>query len=287
MPVEILDQTKSELGEGPTYDRDLNTAWWFDIEGRLLFEHNFETGETTRTPLPRKASMLGVIDETTQLVAMEDGLFIRDRASGALTLHQPLEADDPVTRSNDGRVHPSGAIWIGTMGHKLEQGVGAIYHFLKGRLTRLYSEISIPNAICFTPDAASAYFTDTMVNTIMKVPVDPGTGLPTAEPEPFYENSDGKGGLDGAVTDAEGNLWVAVWGASCLKKISPEGELLERIELPVSQPSCPCFVGPDLDRILVTSAWQNRPELAIKGDLGKTLLVDVEVSGKAEPRVIL
>jgi len=287
MTVKLFDETKSELGEGPTYDRDLNTVWWFDIEGKFLFEHDFNKRKTIRTPLPRKASMLGIVDDATQLIAMEDGLYIRERGSGSLTLHQPIEADNPVTRSNDGRVHPCGAIWIGTMGHNLERGVGSIYHFLGGRLTKLYPDISIPNAICYTPDADAAYFTDTMVNTIMKVPVDPKTGLPTGEPEPFYQNSDGKGGLDGAVTDAAGNLWVAVWGASCLKKISPEGELLERLELPVSQPSCPCFVGSDLDRILVTTAWQHRPELAVKGDLGKTLLVEVSVHGKPEPRIRL
>lgn len=287
MQAAILDHTKSELGEGPTYDPAQDIAWWFDIEGRKLFEHDFSAGRTRQFPLPFKASMLAVVDEERQLIASESGLFLRDARSGAMTLHHPLEADKAATRSNDGRVHPCGAIWIGTMGHAAEKKAGTIHHFFNGRLTTLYREITIPNAICFSPDRRTAYFTDTMVNTIMRVRIDPATALPEGEAEPFFDQGDRKGGLDGAITDADGNVWVAVWGASCLQKISPQGDLIETFPLPVTQPSCPCFVGKDLDRLLVTSAWQGNPAAANKGEAGKTLMVDVAVKGKPEPRVML
>lgn len=287
MSVAILDDTKSELGEGPTYDRIMDTAWWFDIEGRVLFEHRFEQNNTTQHGLPGKASMLGVVDEATALIAMEDGLYVRDTKTGDPVLHQSLEADNPETRSNDGRVHSSGALWIGTMGHRAERGVGAIYHFLSGKLTKLYPQITIPNAICFSPDGATAYFTDTMENVIKCVAIDPANGLPTGEPEPFFDQNELKGGLDGAITDADGNLWVAVWGASCLQKINSRGELIEVIALPATQPSCPCFIGPNLDRLLVTTAWQGNREARTKGNGGKTLVVDMPVRGKPEPRISL
>ena len=89
--------------------------------------------------------------------------------TAVLTLHVALEADNAATRSNDGRVHPSGALWIGTMGRKAEKGAGAIYHFGGGELRRLYAGISIPNAICFSPDGATAYFTDTREAILYRV----------------------------------------------------------------------------------------------------------------------
>ncbi|MGB7336869.1 MAG: SMP-30/gluconolactonase/LRE family protein [Salaquimonas sp.] len=284
----FLDQTKCELGEGPTYDPQQNKAWWFDIVGKKLFEHDFTQQKTTQFLLPVMASMLAVVDDNTQLIAAEDGLYLRDCSTNKLTLHHPLEADNGVTRSNDGRAHPCGAIWIGTMGKSAEKEAGAIYHFHKGTLTKLFDKITIPNAICFSPDRKKAYFTDTNINILNQIDIDPNTALPIGKPTSLYDHSGKDGGLDGAVTDAEGNIWIACWGASALYKISALGDVLEKISLTVTQPTCPCFVGKELDQLLVTSAWQGKPSPAnIKGDAGKTCLVQPLVKGKPEPRIAL
>jgi sugar lactone lactonase YvrE len=41
------------------------------------------------------------------------------------------------------------------------------------RDTLLYPRITIPNAICFSPDGAIAYFTDTVTARLMRVAIDP------------------------------------------------------------------------------------------------------------------
>lgn len=289
MSIEILDETKSELGEGPTYDPVQDKAWWFDIVGKRLFEHHFASHETAIHELPMMASALGVIDETRQLLATEKGLYIRDTATGSLTLHHPLDTDNPATRSNDGRVHQSGALWIGTMGKKAEQAAGAIYWFFKGELRKLYPDISIPNSICFSPDGGTAYFTDTRTGKLMAVAIDPANGLPAEEPRVHYDYGVQKSGLDGSVVDADGVIWNACWGASCLNVISPRGELLRTVPVPAVQASCPAFVGRKLDRLLVTSAWQGMDKAARTRDehAGKTFILDTPVRGRAEPRIVL
>lgn len=289
MPVEMLDETRCELGEGPTYDPARDTAWWFDIVGKRLFQHDFAAGSTTIHELPFMASMLGVIDGRTQLLATENGLYIRDTATGGLTLHHPLEADNPANRSNDGRVHPSGAVWIGTMGKQAERAAGAIYWFFKGELRRLYPEISIPNAICFSPDGGTAYFTDTPTGKLMAVAVDPANGLPRGEPRLQFDYGVQKSGLDGAVVDVDGAIWIACWGGSCISVVSPQGALSRTVPVPALQPSCPAFIGPDLGRLLVTSAWQDMDEARRAEDehAGKTFILDIAVRGRAEPRVVL
>lgn len=289
MAVEILDETSCELGEGPTYDPARDKSWWFDIVGKRLFQHDFAAATTTSHDLPLMASMLGVIDERTQLLATESGLYIRDAATGGLTLHQPLEADNPATRSNDGRVHQSGAIWIGTMGKQAEQAAGAIYWFFKGELRKLYPEISIPNSICFSPDGGTAYFADTRVAKLMAVRVDPTNGLPCGEPRLLFDYGVQKSGLDGSVVDADGVIWNACWGASRINVISPQGALLQTLPVPAQQPSCPAFIGRDLGQLLVTSAWQGMDDARRAEDqhAGKTFVLDVAVRGRAEPRVVL
>lgn len=269
------------LGEGPAYEPETDTIWWFNILGRELHELQLGTGVKQVHALPRMASVVARIDDDRQLLAMEDGLYIRDRASGALSLHAPLEADRPENRSNDGRVHASGALWIGTMGKKAEPQGGAIYHVARGKVTKILDRIGITNGICFSPDGATAYFVDTQVNRYMKVAVDPATGLPTGEPVLFSDETGKPGGIDGSVCDADGHVWNARWGEARIDRYAPSGRLVESYETPSRQPSCPAFFGPGLDRLLVTTATEGMehpsPEDGVLLDLGIT------VRGRAEP----
>ncbi|NPU67081.1 SMP-30/gluconolactonase/LRE family protein [Bradyrhizobium sp. 83012] len=288
VPTTVLCAEHCHLGEGPTYDPATDTAWWFDIREGLLFEASIASGEVRRHVLGKMASALGRIDAQRQLIVAEDGLYIRSIADGALALYRPLEADNPATRSNDSRVHPSGTFWIGTMGRKAERGLGAIYALHRGEVVRLFPNVTIPNAICFSADGATGYFADTDENVLYRVALDPHTGLPRGEPEVLLRHT-GVGGLDGAVVDAEGRIWNARWGGGCVDVYSPQGEHLHCIAVPASQASCPAFVGLDLSRLLVTSAWQDMDSAAKAADPGhgQTFLLDVGARGRAEPDVVL
>jgi sugar lactone lactonase YvrE len=235
------------------------------------------------------ASVVAFIDDQRQLLATENGLYIRYIADGRLALHAPIEADNAATRSNDGRVHPCGALWIGTMGRNAEKGMGAIYHFFRGELRRLYAGISIPNAICFSPDGATAYFTDSSEGILYRVAIDPANALPAGDPVPLFDHRGGIGGLDGAVVDSEGLIWNARWGGSCIDVYTPEGSRLRTIRVPAKQPSCPVFVGRNLDSLLVTTAWEGMDEDARAADInhGRTFILDVGGRGRPEPRIRL
>ncbi len=139
------------------------------------------------------ASAIAIIDEQRQLIATETGLHVRDVATGKLTLHTPIEADNPLTRSNDSRVHPCGALWTGTMGKKEEKAPGSIYWFFKGELRRLFSDITVSNSICFSGDGALAYYTDTSTGLLMRVACDSATGLPAGEPTVFVDHRSSQG----------------------------------------------------------------------------------------------
>lgn len=288
VPTSILSNDPCHLGEGPTYDATTNTAWWFDIREGRLFEAQLGGGAIRVHALGRMASALGRIDAERQLVVAEDGLYVRTLADGAMTLFLPLEADNPGTRSNDCRVHQSGTFWIGTMGKKAEPNAGAIYALHRGKISTLFSGISIPNSICFSPDGGTGYFTDTPRAVLYAVPLNPATGLPRGEPEVLLRHT-GIGGLDGSVCDADGKIWNACWGASRIDVYSPQGERLRSLSVPAKQASCPAFVGPDLSRLLVTSAWQDMDAAARASDpqAGYTFLLEASARGRAEPDVKL
>jgi sugar lactone lactonase YvrE len=278
-----------ELGEGPSYDPATDTLFWFDILGRKLLERKFSGGETVVHYLPEMASAIATIDGGRQLLVTETGLYVRDRRTGALKLHTPLEADDPATRSNDSRTHPSGAFWIGTMGKGAEAGAGAIYWFRKGELRKIVTGVTVPNAICFSADGRTAYFTGTVENVLFRVDCDPETGLPLGEPKVFVDCRGRPGVPDGAVVDADGVLWNARWGGGSLDAYAPNGTMVRSLAVPARQSSCPAFAGPDGGKIVVTSAWADMDETARAADpqAGRTFLLDLPVKGRFEPPVLL
>ncbi len=288
VPTTILAAERCHLGEGPTYDAATDTAWWFDILERRLFEAQLESGRIKVHALDRMASALGRIDAERQLIVAEDGLYVRDVADGRMELFTALEADNPLTRSNDARVHPSGTFWLGTMGRKAEPRAGAIYALHRGRLSRLFADITIPNAICFSPTGDTGYFADTATNVMHRVPLDAATGLPSGDPVPFIRHR-GVGGIDGAVVDADGLIWNARWGGGCVDVYDKTGKHLRSLRVPARQSSCPAFVGRDLSRLLVTSAWQGMDEAARAGDSehGRTFILEVGARGRPEPDVKL
>jgi sugar lactone lactonase YvrE len=286
--VRLLDHAPCHLGEGPNYDHVSDTAWWFDIVEQTLFEAKLATGAVSSHVMPVMASALAFVDEGTQLVVGEDGLYRRDVRSQSMTRFASYSVSDIPMRSNDARVHPSGTLWFSIMGLQAEVGAGSIYAFHHGTIRPLFRGITIPNAICFSPDGSTGYFADSHRNLMMRVSLDPETGLPTADPVPFLRHQ-GEGWLDGAVTDVAGNIWCAHWGGSCVMAYSPFGKPMRRISVPALQPSCPVFVGTRLDTLLLTSASQDMDENARSNDPnhGRTMLLSLKVEGKIEPRVRL
>ena len=282
-----FDDRPCHLGEGPLWHPERRQLFWFDITaGRLLSRAGDEPLEWD---LGEMASAAGWIDRDSLLIATETALKRFDIASGRTETVIALEGDNVVTRSNDGRADPWGGFWIGTMGKGAERGAGAFYRFHGGELRRLWGEIDIPNAICFDRARCCAYITDTPTGLVERRPLDPETGWPSGTPEVFLDlNHDGLN-PDGAVTDADGNLWLAQWGASRVAAYSPEGELVRTVEVPGAHASCPAFGGPDLRTLFVTTAREalETHKIAEEPMNGMVFAIPDVAQGVPEPRVIL
>lgn len=275
------------LGEGPLWQPDTQTLFWFDItEKRLLARRGDDTGQWQ---FETHHSAAARVDQHLLLLASEAALWRFDIAFGAKRKICDLEADSPVTRSNDGRADPWGGFWIGTMGKAAEPGVGAIYRYYKGELRRLVDGISIANAISFAPDRSVGYYTDTVTQQVMRIPLEAETGWPAAPAEVFADLRAARLNPDGAVTDAAGNMWLACWGAACVVCLDAAGRETQRIEVPAKQPTCPAFGGPELRDLYVTSATQglNKTEVDARPLNGATFVIKDVAQGVPEPQVIL
>lgn len=279
MKVQIHDERACLLGEGPLWHPSRQQLIWFDILGHTLMT----TGHQMH--FDRAVSAAGWVDDDRLLVASETDLFLFDLRDGASEHVTPLEADNRTTRSNDGRADPHGGFWIGTMGHQGETGAGALYRFYRGELRQIRDAITIPNATCFTPDGRHAYFADTADQIVWRYTLGPD-GWPEPDPEIYLDHRDSDVNPDGAIVDADGRFICAEWGGSRLGCYSPDGILVDEIELPVPQPTCPAYGD---GALYVTSARQGMPGADIDAapHSGKTLRIEVPFKGQPEHQVIL
>ena len=275
------------LGEGPLWHPGRGQLFWFDIlAGRLLSQD--EGGAPLSWDMGEPASAAAWIDDETLMVVTASGFRRLDLATGALETLALLEADDPGTRSNDGRADPVGGFWVGTMGLGAEAGRGAIYRYFRGEVRKLYEGITIPNAICFAPDGDFAFFTDTAEGVIWRQRID-RAGWPSGEAEPLIDFSGYGLAPDGAVCDAEANLWIAQWGAWRVACHGPDGLFREALALSSAHTTCPAFGGSDLRTMYVTSATQGLPDGALDHQPGGGMTWAAEgmpVAGQPEHRFV-
>lgn len=279
--VTTISDTQCQLGEGAFWHPIRQQFFWFDILGcRLL---TIEGGVERMWQFDEHVSAAGWIDERRLLIASETRLFAFDLETAAQEEICPLETENPVTRSNDGRADPWGGFWIGTMGKQAERGAGTIWRYYRGVLEPLVQDVSISNSICFAPDKSCAYFTDTMTRRVRRWALDPADGAPIGEAEVFLDLREEGLNPDGSVVDSEGYLWNAQWGASRIARYAPDGTFVSAVSFPAQQISCPGFGGADLQTLFVTSA-----AVELDGpDEGKTFAIQTDVAGQAEHQVIL
>ena len=285
----LLIDSQSALGEGPIWHDGRQQLFWFDINNRTLFAASADGVIATEWHFDEIVAAAVIIDDTSLALATETGLKRFDLASGEMQAIVDIEADIPANRTNDSRVHPSGAFWIGTMVKDEGPRRGSVYHYRAGKLTRIRSEVAIPNATCFSPDGRIAYWTDTPTQKILKCETDPETGLPIGEWTLFADVSEHRGYPDGAVVDSQGYIWNARWGGNCVIRYAPDGSIDRIVEVPVSQVTCPAFGGKDLKRLFLTTASKtlSAEQLAAEKVAGGVFFIDLDVPGLPEARIKL
>ena len=287
MTSRIFDDRTCKLGEGPLWHPERQQFFWFDILGHQLLSRT--DGDTQEWDFDEHVSAAGWVDRDTLLMASETGLWRLGIGSGHRTLIAPLEADNRVTRSNDGRADPWGGFWIGTMGKNAEPNAGAIYRFYRGEVRELFPGITIPNSICFSPDRRFAYYSDTPTGLVMRQPLEAADGWPDGAPEVFLDLREDGLNPDGAVVDAQGNVWIAQWGANRVAGYAADGRFMHCEEFDAVQTSCPAFGGADLTTLFCTSAavGLGADTLSDQPTNGMTFAALDAGQGQPEHRVIL
>jgi sugar lactone lactonase YvrE len=282
----VHDDRRCMLGEGPLWHPKRGQLYWFDILGKRLLTHGAEGPQEWH--FAQQVSAAGWLNMREVLIASEVALFRFNLETGMRADVVALDADNPLTRSNDGRADPYGGFWIGTMGKRAEKGAGAIWRYYRGSLRKLYAGITIPNAISFPPGGQVAHFADTVTGCVMRVALD-ADGWPRGEPSVYLDLTADGLNPDGAVCDGDGRMWLAEWGAGRVACYGQDGVRQHSVAFDAPHTSCPAFGGPDLATLYCTTALEGMDAAARSAypQAGMTFAIAGVAQGVPEYQVIL
>jgi len=252
--LELAADAHATLGEGPVWDAARGALWWVDIPAGLVHRFDPRTGADRAMPIGSAVGAVALRRGGTLLVACADGLAELDPDGGRLETLLPLETGDGRHRCNDGKCDPAGRFWVGRMAVDAEPGAGALLRVDPDlAVTTRLAGLTIPNGLGWSPDGNRMYFVDSTWGEVREHPYDTATGS-MGEGRALVRFPDDGSVPDGLTVDAEGHLWVARWGAGCVVRVTPDGAVVDRVDLPVSRVTSCTFGGEDLDVLYVTTA---------------------------------
>lgn len=275
-----------QLGEGILWDGD-RTLWWTDIQARQLCRFDWTDQRLTRQALPERLGSFGfTIDGERIIAAFESGIAFYRPQDGALQWLARLQRHPPSLRFNDGRVDRQGRFWAGTMiEDESAPGDASLYRTdANAAMQPCVPGLRIANGLCASPDGRSLYLADSARAIIYVYDLDPDSG--ELHDRRVFARTEPTICPDGANVDEAGCLWSAQWGGSRVIRYAPDGRVDRILHLPVSQPTCVTFGGPDLDLLFITTARDGLSPQALDAQThaGDVLVYRSAVKGLAEPR---
>ena len=267
MPIEIAAPAVDELGECPVWLHATQQLLRVDIHAPAIVLRSAGSERRRAVAAPVGFALPAVGGALIAGVGREliwlDGLDAEPRHIAA------VEAGRTANRFNDAACDPRGRLWAGTMSTTRIPGTAALYRLEPGGVPEVaLPGVTISNGLDFNLDATRLYYVDSPAQRIDAIDFDVDRGQ-LGTRRPFARIAPEDGLPDGLCVDADGGLWIALFGGGALRRYTPDGAVDAHIPLPVTNPTCPAFGDPDLSTLYVTSA---RHRLAAPGPLDGSLL---------------
>ncbi|MBT8085694.1 MAG: SMP-30/gluconolactonase/LRE family protein [Woeseia sp.] len=276
------------LGESVTWREHDQSLWWTDVQGKQLYRLQYPAMDLTNYEVPERLASFGFVhgDRKKLICAFESGFAFFWPTSGDIEWIRRHLIDLPGVRLNDGRVDRQGRFWAGSMVEDGKQAgapdAGMLYRIDQDlTITPMETGLHISNGLAWSLASTTLYFCDSPLREIRAYEFDPESGE-TTNRQSFYQFEEGAY-PDGATVDAAGNLWSAIWSAGRVECIDQCGARVGTIDLPVTQPTCVCFGGPDLTTLFVTTAKIQLSEDQLTDQPLAGALLIYEKAGKGVP----
>ena len=246
---------QAQLGEGAFWNHQTQEFYWVDILGKELHIYNPATKKDRSLPTPSRIGTVVPQTDSTAVVALDDGVYIMNTITGAISVLSEVEKEMTVNRFNDGKCDPNGNLWVGSMHLEESQPLGSVYKISStGETTKMIDSVTISNGIVWTKDASTMYYIDTPSAEIKAFDYDKTTAT-ISNQRTAVEVPVSLGFPDGMAIDSEDMLWVGLWNGNAVARFNPKtGELISKIEVPAHNVTACAFGGPNLDQLYITTA---------------------------------
>ncbi|HEY4081769.1 MAG TPA: SMP-30/gluconolactonase/LRE family protein [Burkholderiaceae bacterium] len=275
-------------GESPLWHAAEQCLYYVDIPGQEVLRLDPANGDLRRWHMDSELGCIALREGGGLLVAQRSGLWSLDTVTGEQRKLAEPPYDPGKQRFNDGKADAAGRLWVGTIDDARRPDAG-LYRYVDGKFELAASGISNSNGLAWSLDNKRMYWSDTKAHEIYTLDFDAATGAIgerrvfaqfalRVEGQPLEQYG---GRPDGAAIDAEGCYWVSMYEGQRVLRLSPEGQVLREVKLPVRCPTMPAFGGADLRTLYITTASKGRPadELAAQPLSGCVLQMRVEVPG--------
>lgn len=279
-----------DLGEGPFWDATAARLSWVDISRGELWWADLGPDGAPRHPTRAfggpVATTLGVAVPGTGggWTCGADGAVLLLDDEGSVLDRLGLEPE--TVRMNDGACDPAGRFWVGSKAHDNASGAGSLFRVdLDGTVTRVLRGLTIANGLGWSPDGTTMYVTDSAAGAVDAYAYDVDTGE-LGPSRPLLRLPAAEGAPDGLTVDADGYLWVAVWGGGAVRRYAPDGNLQSGLRVAASHVTSCTFVGSSLTDLVVTTARDEltAEQLAREPDAGRLHLLVSAGRGTAAVR---
>lgn len=287
--VRVAVAAPALLGESPFWHPQQQALYYCDIAGHRLERFHPASGQLEHWDFATDLASCAPLADGALLLAMRDGLWRFDPATSQRARLAEVPYDPSKERFNDGKCDPQGRFWVGTLYEPRTPPLAALYCLADGRLVRRAAGVTVSNGLAWSPDGRTMYWSDTSAHAIYAFDFEPASGAlgqrrlfaSFAVKRPGQDLDSYGGRPDGAAVDTAGCYWVAMYEGQRLLQLSPHGEVLRAVALPVRCPTMPCFGGPDLRTLYITTVRDQRPaaELQAQPHAGCVLELRVEVAG--------
>lgn len=263
------------LGESPFWHPQEQTLYWVDIAGKQVLRAPGGSGSVQAWAMPSEPGCMAPAASGGLVIALRHGIFRARHWGGALELLATLDYDTTTVRANDGKCDALGRLWVGTVDETKTQRQAALYcidaratHGGSVQVRRVMGDALTANGLAWSPDNATLYWADTPAHAVHAFDFDLADATLGAarawaqcppKPTGWQVGDSGYGGRpDGAAVDAQGNYYSAMYEGQRLCQFAPDGTLLAAWPTPVPCPTMPCFGGPDLKTLYLTSVRHGR-----------------------------
>jgi sugar lactone lactonase YvrE len=277
MAFVLAADLRCDVGEGPVWDAARGLLWLVDITAPAVIACDLAGAVRRRLAMPEVCGSLALCRSGALLVAQRASVVRLDPDSGAIAPFAAMKEEPPTNRLNDGKVGPDGCFWVGSMDDRPEkQPTGILWRVTPdGRAERRRDGLLVSNGLAWSPDGRMMWHSDSRRGLLDACDIDPASGA-SGPWRRVAVLDDTVGRPDGAAMDAEGNYWSAGVSAGRINVIAPDGRILRHHPFPVPAPTMPCFAGPDLRTLFVTSLRRGKDAatLAAHPTLGSLFRAD-------------